>query len=242
MPLSPVNRELVYLQVAAQLRESILEGEFAPGQQLPAERELAERLGVGRASVREALRALQAQGLVTGGRGAPARLVVAHGAAGPVSEALAHLLRLQQVSLADLVELRCVLEVAAIERARAGTPVPAAREALEQMSAPEGGVEAFHAADVRFHIAVVAAGGNQAMHLVMMSIRDAMSRYLLDALRAVPDPQLSRRRLTAQHRAILAAIESGDTGRAAELTRKHITGFYHLSLADPDKAPAGQLR
>ncbi|HST38442.1 MAG TPA: winged helix-turn-helix domain-containing protein, partial [Conexibacter sp.] len=63
MAFSEVVRNPAYEQVAHQLREAILDGGFAPGDELPAERELCAQFGVSRTTVREALRALQAQGL-----------------------------------------------------------------------------------------------------------------------------------------------------------------------------------
>jgi GntR family transcriptional repressor for pyruvate dehydrogenase complex len=228
MPLDPVARSLLYLEVAGQLRESILSGELKPGEPLPTERELAERLDVGRASVREALRVLQAQGLVTGGRGSPKRLVVAEGDAGTVSEGLMHLLRLQQVSMADLVGLRSAIEVAAVAQVAADPDPDAltqARQALRAMEAPGVDAEAFHAADVRFHLALVAASNNEAMQLVMAALRQTVGGYLVEALRARTDLRLQIRNIAGDHAAILEAIERGDVDRATELTRKHVVGL-----------------
>ena len=77
-----VSRSPLYLQVAGSIREAIIAGDLGPGDALPTERELSESFGVSRASVREALRALQAQGLVSAG-GSPARASVAEGAGEP---------------------------------------------------------------------------------------------------------------------------------------------------------------
>lgn len=236
---NPVTRELLYRQVAEQLRESILNGELSPGEALPAERDLAERLGVGRASVREALRVLQAQGLLAGGRGSPSRLVVAPGLGAPVSEGLVHLMRLQQISLADLMDLRCALEVAAVERAascKTGAHLQEAGAALEEMCIMKGDVESYHKADVRFHIALVAASGNQAMDLVMVAVRDAIAHYLLETLRAYSDPSAPLHRLSDQHRAIFEAVEAGDGHLAGKLMREHIIGFYQEALLEADGA------
>src|SRR6266545_577875 len=187
MPFQEIVRSPVYLQVAEQLREAILAGRLAPGEELPTERELSHSFGVSRASVREALRALQAQGLVTRG-GAPGRAVVAGEVAAP----------------AGLEE---------------------AREALAQMSG-EMTIEAFDEADVRFHVALVRASGNEAMHLVMLALRRAVARHLLEALRAQRDRRATLGRLTREHAAILKAVEAGNADRAAALVDRHIRGFY----------------
>ncbi len=227
MPFQEIVRSPVYLQVAEQLREAILAGRLAPGEELPTERELSHSFGVSRASVREALRALQAQGLVTRG-GAPGRAVVAGEVAAPAGDVLVNLLRLNQVGLEDLVDFRSVLESAALRlAARDGDParLEEAREALAQMSG-EMTIEAFDEADVRFHVALVRASGNEAMHLVMLALRRAVARHLLEALRAQRDRRATLGRLTREHAAILKAVEAGNADRAAALVDRHIRGFY----------------
>ena len=239
--LKQVERSPVYVQVSEQIREAILQGEFAPGSQLPTERELAERLGVGRASVREALRSLQAQGLVEGTGRSPARMTVGGASATAAKDALLHLLRLQQVSLDDLIGLRCLIEgeaLAIAARRHEEGDFFEPRQALQRMSAEGVGIEAFEEADIQFHISLVRIARNDAMHLVMQVAREAMQRYLLDALRARPDPVRDLRKLASQHRAILEAVEAGDGARAAELVRAHITEFYHPPEEPADK-PGG---
>lgn len=248
MAFSEVVRNPAYEQVAHQLREAILDGALAPGEELPSERELCAQFGVSRTTVREALRALQAQGLaVASGPTAPLRVPPAESlSTGPLRESLVHLLRLGRVPLADLVELRCALEAAAVAgaatrlnstdpRAEASRHRAAclaeARGAVEEMRAARDDVAAFERADVQFHVALVAASGNEALQLVMLAVRDSVSAHLLDALRALPAPQRTLNRLTRQHEAILAAVEAGD-GRDAELLlRDHVMGFYRGTSA-----------
>jgi GntR family transcriptional repressor for pyruvate dehydrogenase complex len=228
MAFSEVVRSPVYLQVAEQLREAILSGQLSPGDALPAERELAETFGASRASVREALRVLQAQGLITGG-GAPTPAVVSEAFVHPARDALITLLRLNRVELRDLVELRCVLESAAMERAaetRDPERLAEARRALEDMRIANVSVEAFDEADIRFHVALVRASGNEAMHLVMLALRDSVARHLLAALRAQRDPRRLLRGLITEHEAILAAVGQGEGKKAATLVDHHIRRFY----------------
>jgi GntR family transcriptional repressor for pyruvate dehydrogenase complex len=228
MAFNEITRSPVYLQVAEQIREAILGGELAPGEPLPTERALAESFGASRASVREALRVLEAQGLIAGG-GAPTPAVVADETAPPVREALATLLRLSRVELDELVDFRCLLESDALRRAARAPDrerLAEARQALEEMQDPEIDVESFDEADVRFHVSLVRASGNEAMHLVMLAVRDAVARHLLVALRARRDPRRTLRRLADEHAAILEAVEAGDGDRAAELDDRHIRRFY----------------
>jgi GntR family transcriptional repressor for pyruvate dehydrogenase complex len=228
-----VNRIPLSAQIAQQLRRAIMDGQLAPGDELPTEHELVEEFGVSRATVREALGALRAEGLLVGA-GAPARAVVASDLDRPAREAVSNLMRLRGVELDDLVELRCLLETAALADAAHdpdGERLAEAGQALEAMRAGDLSIEAFDEADVRFHTALVRASRNEAMHLVMLALRDPVEQHLLHALRAEPDPDEVLKRLTEQHAGILAAVEAGDGARAATLVERHIRGYYSVAGA-----------
>jgi len=231
MPFRAVTRDPAYEQVARQLRDAILDGALAPGEALPSERELCERFGVSRATVREALRALKAQGLaVDDGPTAPLRVTTPELlAAGPGRDGLVHLLRLGRVPLDDLVELRSALEAAAAAHV-ASRPAPRAlapaRAALEEMRAAGADLAAAERADVRFHLALVQACGNRALELVMLAVRDSIEEHLHTALAARRDPPAATRRLLREHEELLAAVEAGDAAEAARLVREHLLRFY----------------
>jgi GntR family transcriptional regulator, transcriptional repressor for pyruvate dehydrogenase complex len=70
------------------------------------------------------------------------------------------------------------------------------------------------------------------MHLVMLAVRDTISRYLLDAIRNLPDSRATVRQLTEEHAAVLSAIEDRNAEDAAGLVRSHIMGFYRQGLTD----------
>lgn len=217
--------------VARQLREAIVSGQIAVGTELPSEKELTIQLGVSRSTVREALRILQAQGLISGGDTVSTQRPRVTGEYVMSSAALAmeSVLRLGGVPLADLVELRVVIEGAALEQAalvREETALLAAREAVEAMGAPDINVDAFRAADLSFHKSLVGASGNQAYGLVMGVLRDAVSAHLGEALHQVPKPERTMRELTTEHAEILRAVERGQSKRAKSLVEEHIRAFY----------------
>jgi GntR family transcriptional repressor for pyruvate dehydrogenase complex len=239
MAFTGIDRNPAYLQVADQIREAILDGSLPAGAPLSTERELCRQFGVSRTTVREALRSLQAQGLVSGGGTASTvRTTVSTGpTSAPLRDALRHLVQLQRVSLGDLVELRCALEGAALTRAAtAGDParLADARAALDEMGAPRVSAADFDAADVRFHLALVAASGNEAMHLVMLAVRESVASHLLEALGGLRETRRTLRTLHAEHAAVLDAVEAGDGDLAGELVRAHIMGFYGRFI-DPDR-------
>lgn len=233
MAFQRVSKTPVYGQVADQLRDAIVAGELEPGEGLPPERLLAEAFGTSRTSIREALRSLEAQGLIVSG-GAPLRSVVAPELGPTRREALVSLLCLNQVQLADLVEFRCLLESAAVRWA-ASSPerehLEEARAALADMGHAEVNIELFDEADVRFHTALVRASGNEAMHLVMAALRDPVYRHIREALQARRNRSATLQQLVDEHREILRAVECGDGDRAAELVQTHIRGFYSMAAS-----------
>lgn len=238
MPFNGVVRNPVYLQVADQLRDAILKGDFAPGEALPTERDLSEQFGVSRQTVREALRALQAQGILSGsGRTAPSRTTVSEQPiSGAMRDSLTTLLRLQRVSLRDLVELRCALEGSAVRIAATRPEAEALQDAgraLDEMLRPDITVEEFDEADLRFHVSLVAASGNDAMHLVMLAVRDAATEHLLESLQRLRRRRPALRSLASDHSEILDAVVSGDGEQAAKLLEDHLYGFYEPFLDGP---------
>jgi GntR family transcriptional repressor for pyruvate dehydrogenase complex len=168
-----VSRAPLSLLVSDQIRDSILAGSLAIGTELPSEKELAEQFDVSRSTIREAVRILQAKGLLSGGDTvSTARPRVSDALASTsASEALENAVRLGRIPLADLVELRQVVEGAAVS-AVSKDRLDDARAALEIMRTPGVDVVTFHDADVRFHICLAGAGGNTAFVLVMTALRE----------------------------------------------------------------------
>lgn len=240
--LQPVVRRPAYLQVAEQLREAILEGRMAEGETLPAERSLQETLGVGRTTVREALRALEAEGLV--GRGAGGwRTVATPSLERPLREALTNLVKLERVRLADLLDLRLILEPAAAERAartRDKAALARARLQLERMDGLMADVPGYLEADVRFHVALAEASGNEALHLLMLTLREVVDHYMRAVAQGVGDLVVLLPDTTRDHAAILAAIEKGDAVAASRLVARHLRRSAR-ALAGVTSGPAKEV-
>src|ERR1700753_2522828 len=109
MPFETISRVLVWRQIVDQIAAAIVDGTLAPGEELPTERELCERFGVSRASTRDALRVLEAQGL-TISHETKARTVAPSGASGALEQAIKQLTDLHAVTVEDLVDFRCLIE------------------------------------------------------------------------------------------------------------------------------------
>ncbi|MDB4941769.1 MAG: Transcriptional regulator, GntR family protein [Labilithrix sp.] len=245
--LGPLGeRAPLSIAVARRLREAIVSGAMKVGTELPSEKDLARDLGVGRSTIREALRILQAQGLLSGGDTVSTvrPRVTADLTLGIAATTMENVLRLGRVPLRDLVELRVLVEGAALRHA-AAHPAPAAiaeaHEAVRAMKGAGGGrsvdIDTFRAADLRFHRSLLAACGNVAFSLVMDVLRNAVLGHLGEQLLRVPNAREAMAVLTREHEAILSAVEQGEGPRAAELVTAHVHDFYRDELEHEAEAP-----
>jgi GntR family transcriptional repressor for pyruvate dehydrogenase complex len=233
--LRPEARAPLSLMVSRQLRQAIVSGKVRIGAELPSEKELTQELGVGRSTVREALRILQAQGLVSGGDTVSTRrprVSTEEVLSGAAAVAMENVIRLGQVPLDDLVELRVVIEGAAVEMAAGGggggtkSAFDEARAAVDTMSAPGIEIEEFRAADLLFHRSLANAAGNAAFPLVMGVLRSAIGSHLGEALSREPSPKKAMAKLAREHDGILKAVAGGRGKRARDLVTAHIRAFY----------------
>lgn len=227
----PVARSRTFELVLGRIEEQILAGNLHVGDRLPPERELVELLGVSRAAVREALRVLEAQGVLRPrvGTGPASGSVIA---ALP-SEGLSQLLRLH-IALAsfahdDVAEARATLERSsarlAAERATRAD-LARMREPLLRMDEQGLAPEEFNDFDTGFHVAVAEAGGNRLVADMTIAVRNAVRHTLLSAFQRLPDWEAVANRLRAEHHGVYDAIAAGDGERAGELVESHIRGFH----------------
>lgn len=221
----PVAPRSVSDEVARQVRGLIASGELRQGERLPSERELAERLGVGRPAVREALRELKAQGLITPGRGRQGTHVAVpatetdtrpESSVVPASSTQGNLSAAERI--AHLMELRTAIEsqAAALAVRRADlTHLQALAAAI-----PSGdGLAA--ADDSRFHQALAAASRNP---LLQAAVEELVRRLHEQAAVDLPSlyAQPYRVLIRAQHVAIVEAVRSGDEDVARRAVRNHL--------------------
>jgi GntR family transcriptional regulator, transcriptional repressor for pyruvate dehydrogenase complex len=234
-PFRPVPRRRAFEDVIVQVEQAIAEGRIGPGDRLPPERVLATQLQVSRASVREALRVLEAFGVLSSrqGRGADAGSTVTQGDQNGLAGLLRIYTLLMKVPLSDLVDLRVAIEAmtarAAAER-RAG-------DKLAALAAEIAGVEdrdRFLDLDTGFHVELARASGNALAPLLMEALRETIADRMRVAFRAAPDWAATRARIAADHAALAAAVAAGDADGAARTVTDHIRGFYQLLHAPAD--------
>ncbi|PKP70530.1 MAG: GntR family transcriptional regulator [Alphaproteobacteria bacterium HGW-Alphaproteobacteria-4] len=238
MPFQKIESEKLSQAVVRQIEGLILQGVLRPGERLPSERELSERLGVSRPSLREAVAELQTAGLLTTRAGAG--IFVADVLNAAFSPALIRLFASHEQAVFDYLSFRRDMEGLAAERAaRLGSDTD-----LRVIGAIFARMEAAHqkrnptdeaALDAEFHMAIVEASHN----VIMLHMMRAMFGLLREGVfynRSVMFRQRSTREaLLDQHRAINAALQARNPAAARAAIESHLS-FVEVALLDQQKA------
>lgn len=221
----PIERTRAYESVIDQVEERIAAGELGVGDRLPAERDLSARLGVSRAAIREAMRAMEAMGVVRSGLGRDGGAVLASLSA----EALTRMLRLHiglaNFPMPDVIEARVMLErwsVGLAARHASEADLAHLRDLVRRMDDPDIQREAFNELDTAFHVAIADAGGNRLVAAMTTAIRASMATAILRSFHANPAWDSLVDDLRAGHAAVLTAIESRDPDAAADALESHV--------------------
>jgi len=218
MALRAVKRKTIHEEIIAQIREELVEGRWKLGDRLPSERDLSERFQVSRASVREAIRALESRGLVRIKTGEGT--YIASGSEAVLSPLVSIILQQKDVLL-DIFEARKIIEpeIAALAPKRAvPEEIQHMEEILEeqarQIAQGDSGVEA----DTAFHSLLTQTTKNK----VFLRLNDAV----VDSLRETRERSLHIHgrpaRSLAGHHEILKAIRAKDPGRARQAMLQHL--------------------
>ena len=224
MNFQPIKPKKVSTQIAEQIRTSILAGEFAPGDKLPPERELAEMFGVSRPSVREALNVLASSGLVMSyqGGGTVVKSLVDSSSANPLSE----LIRLQKDRALDVIEVRKCMESwtswYAAERAlpddiRRMEDIIAGMKQNLILKQPSEDL------DANLHIIIARATHNVVWLHLMQNLFDAMKEFQQSVWRAVYLTIEDHQLLFEHHNTIVQAIKAKDPLAARDAMVNHLT-------------------
>lgn len=234
----PIARMRTHEQVIAEIENRLRSGTLRAGDRLPPERQLAEALNVSRGAVREALRILEAIGVVEAGTGSgptSGSTIVTDGAGG---FGLVLRMHLQAASLShdDLVEVRVVLERLAVRKATADPDVDSIarlRAIVEKMRTTTSSAE-YNELDMAFHIELATMSNNDLVTVLMTALRSTLRQAMVDAFGRLEDPGATMDALTQEHSAIVDAVAKPDGDEAARLVTSHISDFYHLTtLSEP---------
>ena len=234
-----VRTSRLYEQIVQQIEESILNGTLKAGDQLPAERELAQRFGVSRTAVREAVKALREKGLVEAysGRGT----FITDGTSQAVRQSFDLMVKIgQPEGSTDLAEVRSILEpeIAALAAERAQESDRATlREAVAVMDRSLKDADAYIEADLDFHLALAEAAANPLILSLIDSIVGLLREQRLRIFRVEGGPERGQ----VHHNRILEAMEKRDATMAREAMKAHLEQVREDSQASASKrTPAKQ--
>lgn len=222
-----VRTSRLYEQIVQQIEESIVKGDLKPGDQLPAERDLAQRFGVSRTAVREAVKALREKGLVEAysGRGT----FITDGTTHAVRQSLDLMVKIGQPEGSNhLAEVRTMLEpeIAALAAQRIQeSELATMREAVALMDRAGKDPQAYIEADLDFHLALAEGAGNPLILSLLDSIVGLLREQRLRIFRVPGGPERGQ----VHHKKILEAVERRDPEKAREAMREHLAQVRHDS-------------
>ncbi len=233
--IAPVKSTRIYEEIVRQVHELIAQGKLKSGDQLPPERELAEKFRVSRTSVREALRALGSRGLIEirAGEGAFVRDVSVE----TLIEPLALVILPHREAVGELFEARRLLEpaIAALAARRATREELAEMERILQAQAEE--VEAGRtgmAQDSAFHDAIAQSAHNRAITRIIHALMDLLAQSREESLHTPGRPTRSHE----DHRRILDAIRRRDEPGARQAMLDHLVAVERLVTEAHAEDPA----
>ncbi|MEM6409302.1 MAG: FCD domain-containing protein [Pseudomonadota bacterium] len=238
MPFQKIQPEKLSDAIERQIELLILRGILRPGERLPAERDLAEKLGVSRPSLREAIASLQNKGLLAARAGAGIYVADVLGSA--FSPALVRLFSAHDDAVQDYLSFRRDMEGLAAERAarlasdtdlHVIAAIFSKMEAAHKKRSPED--EA--ALDAQFHLSIIEASHNIIMLHMMRSMYELLREGVFYNRQMMFKQRTKRADLLEQHRAINTALQSRDPGGARKAVEIHLS-YVQNSLAELRRA------
>lgn len=238
MPFQPVTPEKLSSAVTRQIEKLILRGILLPGERLPSERDMAEKMGVSRPSLREAIAELQDKGLLASRAGSG--IYVADVLGNAFSPALIGLFADHDEAVFDYIAFRRDLEALAAERAArlaSDTDLKVIQTIFNKMEAahqkPNPEDEAH--LDAEFHMAIIEASHNVVMLHMLRSMFQMLREGVFYNRQIMFRQRMTRDMLLDQHRAINMAIQTRDPEAARAAVETHLT-FVEQCLSDQQKS------
>jgi len=232
-----LRQEALYVQIAGQVRSLIVSRQLQPGQRLPAERHLAQMLGVSRVPVREAMRTLSEQGLVEVRRGQG--MFVASESLEMAVDRLTTMVLDQRNTLTELFAVRRLLEPSSARWAAVSADVGTAlalRALVDEMrragAEDASNFERIEECDTKLHIEIARASGNRVLLRIMEAIRD-LHRQQLETSQRYRDRVVQT---VKDHGRIVEAIAAGDPVEAAAAMVDHLANSEAATNARLDES------
>lgn len=238
MPFEPVQQEKLSSGVIRQIEGLILRGILRPGERLPSERELSDRMGVSRPSLRDALSDLQERGLLISKAGAGVFVADVLGSA--FSPALITLFARHDEAVFDYIEFRRDMEGLAAERAArlaSDTDLKVIQAIFDKMEVAHQKRNPADEArlDADFHLSIIEASHNIIQLHMMRSMYELLQEGVFYNRSVMFKQRLTRDTLLDQHRAINTALQARDPAGARGAVEAHLS-FVERALSDQQKA------
>lgn len=217
----PVKNIRVHEQIIEQIRDMIIDGTLKKGDKLPTERNLAEQLGVSRASVREALRALEIMGLVESRQGDGN--FIRQSFESSLYEPISLMFMLEESKPKDILELRRMIEIEAASLAAVNMTdeqIKDLKNLVDNMKTSENEDENVQF-DIQFHYKIAEASGNFLVVNILNVISNIMDKFIKNARSMIISNEENWKNLNEQHENIYNAIYAHDPNAASLAMRKH---------------------
>jgi GntR family transcriptional repressor for pyruvate dehydrogenase complex len=231
-------RETPLAEITRKLLSYLLSGEIQPGSKIPGERHLAEALGVGRSSVREAIKSLSLLGLLEVRQGDGTYL--SRSGSDLLPRVIEWGLLLDEPNIADLLEARSAIEViaAGLAAERADEEqIAAIRRRLDAMRTAGTNVDAYVEADIAFHLEVAQSSGNEVYASLVTSLRSLLRIWADRVLHHAGETHTS----LAMHEPIVKAIAAKDADAARNAMQAHMDRAHRRlrQALDDEKGDTG---
>jgi GntR family transcriptional repressor for pyruvate dehydrogenase complex len=231
---TPIKSRRAFEEVANQIKQMIFQGIFNPGDKLPPESELAAQFGVGRQSIREALRILELSGFISTQKGGGGGSVIKDAISATISRLFLDACHMEKIPLEELTQARVEIERVVLRHAVLNADeadLKALRDNLREARGKSDANKVIVAENIQFHMLMAEASKNKLFVIVVQAITGAV-RHFMAQLK--PDPkmdddeawyndQIMRSRKTlAYHEAIVDAMEVQDVEKATDALERHL--------------------
>lgn len=229
----------VFRQVVEYVEKGIASGDLKPGDRLPSERELGEKFGIGRASVREALRILEHMEIVRSKPRDPRGPVILPVSLEPIRRSVGMLTNYGHLDVRELVELRMIVDssaclLAALRRTQDDL-VALERNMARMRESIRLGYSEFSSVDLEFHELVARAAGNELLRLYGDVTRESVVKLIQQPIMKAADGNAQMLQTLRRHRAVFDAIAARDGVQASRLVRENLYAYYHDYVGDADR-------
>jgi GntR family transcriptional repressor for pyruvate dehydrogenase complex len=222
-PFHPVKSAKISELIVRQIKNAIRNGTMRPGDRLPPERKLVQRFQASRISVREALKGLEASGLIVIKPGSG--VFVSEISLKPISDSLSSVLRMQRTSMNELTEARIILEPY-IAKLATEKITPEDLKTLEQNVHETSKIVESNtpspAENIEFHSLIAAAAQNQVITLTMRTLFDVIKEMTMEKRSHLQKRTEISREAVSYHKKILKALRERNSEKVYELMLKHI--------------------